>query len=135
MRHAPHNAGDTPRPQGAPGIYRQQRRSAGAIEPPDVGLAHLLTLWEAKYRASKIPDFAQSELLDVITRAGGMLHIIDTSAQDPRGYFFQFWGSAISLDNFANYQGVRLGEFRHPWLREMVQRDYRTTVSEAGPIY
>jgi hypothetical protein len=110
-------------------------RPVGAIERADAWLGRLHARWESRWRGAAIPDFDQAEMLALLTQSNGQLHVVDTATEDPGGYFFRFWGSAIQLNRFANYQGVRLAEVPHNALREIALRSYRGAVATARPAY
>jgi hypothetical protein len=116
------------------GTFRQHRRPLDEIRH-DTRLVGLLAAWESKRVGGRPPNLDPGELRVLIGLAGGYMHVVDTTAAEPAGYFFKFWGSAVSLDNFANYQGLRLGQFRSGPVRDGILHHYHAAASEAVPLY
>jgi len=127
-------------PDGAGGAHatdmiRRLGQPPREMPSADQWLAQLLAEWESDHTEAKIPDFDQLRTLDAIARSNGRLHIVDTATEDPGGYCFRFWGSAITLNRSANLQSKCLAEIPLPCIVEACKQDYAGVVLSGMAAY
>jgi hypothetical protein len=105
------------------------------IQPADDWIATLLTIWRDRRRGGLLPKRGDFDSVELMRVSQGRIHIVDTQAGIPHGYFFRLWGSTITLDRGADYTKTRLGEMPHTTMRDAAIEDYSDVVSTGVPTY
>lgn len=107
----------------------------GDIRGEDDWIGRLLALWRSNRPGSRLPSRANFDSVDLMAMARGRVHIVDTTADQPAGYFFRLWGSTVTLDRGQNYTKTRLGEMPHTTMRDAAIEDYGDVVATGVPAY
>jgi hypothetical protein len=104
------------------------------IQAEDSNMAELVAYWRALRPDGLLPS---RKLLDPVAmkRFLGRLHIVDTSAPRPEGYFFRLWGSSVSLDRGKDYGKMFVGDYPRSSWRRAVMQDYADVVKMGTPAY
>jgi hypothetical protein len=103
------------------------------IRGEDEWLGRLFARWDALRVGGLLPKRAAFDPVELMGLARGRIHIVDTSAGDPRGYRFRLWGSEIDFDRGADYTKRCLGEMPHTTMRTAALEDYSDSV-ETGVV-
>src|SRR5438552_4076168 len=104
------------------------------IQPEDQNMAELVAYWRSLRPDGLLPA---RKMLDPVAmkRFLGRLHIVDTSADRPEGYFFRLWGTAVSLDRGKDYGKMFVGDYPRSSWRRAVMQDYADVVKTGTPAY
>jgi len=114
--------------------YKRARLNLDAIAPSDNRLAEALTYWNDLRDGRKLPSRAQVDLFKLKSMMGWM-HVVDTTASTPHGYYFRLWGSSVRLNSGKNHTKMLLGDCPWPLLRDAAIEDYGDVVATGEPAY
>ena len=114
--------------------YKRARLTLDAISPSDKRLAEALTYWKGLRDGGKLPSRAQVDLFKLKSMMGWM-HVVDTTATTPHGYYFRLWGSSVRLNAGKNHTKMPLGDCPWPLLRDAAIEDYGDVVATGEPAY
>lgn len=105
------------------------------VRAEDDWIGRLLALWEGRRRGALLPARTDFDNVELMAMSRGRSHIVDTTADQPTGYFFRLWGSTVSLDRGADYTKMRLGSMPHTTMRDAALEDYADVVATGVPAY
>jgi predicted DNA-binding ribbon-helix-helix protein len=64
---------------------------------------------------------------------GGMVHVVDVTADDPANYRFRVFGKRVALAWGGDFAGGRLGDLQGPQYRSATVEDYLTVAATETP--
>jgi hypothetical protein len=119
---------------GGRDTYKRVRLGLDAISPSDRRLAEALAYWQGLRDGGKLPSRVQVDLFKLKSMMGWM-HVVDTTAATPHGYYFRLWGSSVRLNSGKNHTKMPLGDCPWPLLRDAAIEDYGDVVATGEPAY
>jgi hypothetical protein len=115
-------------------VVRALRLPWECIATEDNLLIDAMGYWQSLRQEGLIPE---PRLIDPIRLKPllGWTHKVDTSAPDPKNYFFRLWGTHIPLEQFKAFTGSRVSEYPSQPYRDAVLQDYCDVVASGVPTY
>jgi hypothetical protein len=114
--------------------YKRARRGLDGISPSDKRLGEALAYWHDLREGGRLPARSQIDLFQLKTMMGWM-HVVDTTAGNPDGYFYRLWGSNVRLDSGKDHTRMPLGGCPWPLLRDAAMQDYADVVATGQAAY
>jgi len=104
-----------------------------AISAADLWMGRALGIWRNARPKRNLPSIESLDLPNLPGISGGKVHILDTSAGEPEGYWFRHWGRNNSYP--AGHDNLSLGRMPCGLMREAAIEDYGRVVTAAAPCY
>lgn len=97
-------------------------------------LSDLYQVWDSLSVNGKLPTGITPE--DVFkTDLLGNIHIVDTSSDTSRGYFFRLFGTESTFLRAKDFTGMRMGDFSIKAYSRAAQDDYATVIYSGVPRF
>ncbi len=110
------------------------QRNAMADIAGDAMLAGVYRVWDEKRRERFAPGPADIGMLDLPPSALGNIIIMDVLRGGER-FRFRLIGSKIAASSGSDFTGKYVDEALSGWMRDTVQEQYRTIVTQKRPGY
>jgi hypothetical protein len=114
--------------------YKRSRGSLEGISPSDKRLGEALSYWNDLRDGGRLPARSQIDLFRLKALMGWM-HVVDTTAATPDGYYYRLWGSSVRLDAGKDHTRMPLSAIPWPLVREAAMEDYADVVATGQPAY